>query len=136
MVHIIVHKVGRNPAKQQNKFLYLCWSYRWFSYTWPKVLSKYMVYNFMISDSSNRRTIFPFSSLQIMNHVFGNPANENYIWIGAEDSNIAILQNFRMSNGLIYLIELSPCLERKLVKLASLKKQFSMYLCVRFKATK
>ena len=71
-----------------------------------------------------------------MNHVFGNPANENYIWIGAEDSNIAILQNFRMSNGLIYLIELSPGLERKLVKLASLKKQFSMYLCVRFKATK
>lgn len=55
--------------------------------------------------------------------------------IGAEDSYIAILQNFRRSNGLIYLIELSPCLEREVVKLASLKKQFSMYFCVRFKAT-
>ena len=62
--------------------------------------------------------------LEYIYHAFCKPANDKYVWVGADQTEVIFLQYFRWSPQLMRCKDLLLLLERELVKLLSLKNQF------------
>ena len=58
-------------------------------------------------------------------NAFSNQANDNYAWVGADNAEVIILQNFRWGSELICWKDLLLPLEGEPVKLPSPKNQFA-----------
>ena len=57
--------------------------------------------------------------------AFSNPSNGKYDWIGAEDTEVIFLNNFRWTSEMITWKELLLLLERQRVHLPSPKNQYA-----------
>ena len=85
----------------------------------------------MTTGPANYGKTFMLKPLEIIYHAFSNPANDKYAWVGADNAEVIILQNFRWSSGLICWKDLLLLLEGKPVKLTSPKNQFVTDVCIK-----
>ena len=87
--------------------------------------------NVMITDPANYGKTFMLKPLEIIYHAFCNPANDKYAWVGADNAEEIILQDFRWSSELICWKGLLLLLESEPVKLPSPKTQFATDVCIK-----
>ena len=76
--------------------------------------------NIIIVGPANCGKTFLFKPLEGIFKVFCNPANDKYAWVGADQVEIIVLQDFRWSPELIAWKDLLLLLEGETVKLPSL----------------
>ena len=87
--------------------------------------------NAMIIGPANCCKTFMLKPLEIIYHAFSNPANDKYAWVGADNAEVIILQDFRRSSELICWKDLLLLLEGEPVKLPSPKYQFATDVCIK-----
>ena len=80
--------------------------------------------NVMITGPVNCGKTFTLKPLEIIYNAFSNPANDNYVWVGADKEEEITFQDFRWSSELIYWKKLLLLLKGEPVKLPSPKNQF------------
>ena len=87
--------------------------------------------NFMITGPENCGKTFTLKPLEIIYHAFSNPVNDKYAWVGADNAEIIILQDFKLSSELICWKDLLLLLEGEPVKLPSTINQFATDVCLK-----
>ena len=87
--------------------------------------------NVMTSGPANSGKNFMLKPLEIIYHAFSNPANDKYAWVGADNAEVIILQDFRWSSELISWKDLLLLLEGEPVKLPAPKNQFPTDVCIK-----
>ena len=82
--------------------------------------------NLMIYGPSNCAKTFMLRPLKIIfqDRLFDNPANDKYAWIGADEAEVILLQDFRFSKEVIPWKDLLLLLEGETVKLPAPKNHF------------
>ena len=86
--------------------------------------------NIMIVAPANCGKTFLLKPLEIIFRAFTNPANDKYVWFGADQAEVIVLQDFRWSSELICWKDLLLLLEGENVKLPYPKSQFATYVCI------
>ena len=86
--------------------------------------------NIMITGPANCGKTFMLKPLEIIYKAFCNPANDKYAWVGADQAEVIVLQDFRWSSELICWKDLLLLLEGEIVKLPSPKNQFATDVCI------
>lgn len=81
--------------------------------------------NLMIIGPANCGKTFMFKPLASIYNVFSKPANDKYAWVGADSTEVIVLQDFRWSREMIPWNDLLLLLEGETVKLPAPKNQFS-----------
>ena len=69
--------------------------------------------------------------LQTLFKTFLNPTNNKYAWIGADEAECIILNDFRWSNKVIAWKDFLSLLEREEVHLSSQKNQYARDLSIK-----
>ena len=87
--------------------------------------------NAMITGPANCGKTFMLKPLEIIYNAFSNPANDKYAWVGADNVEVTILQDFRWSSQLIWWKGLLLLLQGEPVKLPSPKNQFATDVCIK-----
>ena len=87
--------------------------------------------NVKITGPANCGKTFMLKPLEIICNAFSNPANDKYAWVGADNVELIILQDFRWSSELICWKDLLLLLGGESVKLPSLKNQFATDVCIK-----
>ena len=87
--------------------------------------------NAMITGTENCVKTFVLKPLEIIYNAFSNPSNDKYAWVGADNAELIILQDFRWSSELICWKDLLLLVEGESVKLPSLKSQFATDVCIK-----
>ena len=80
--------------------------------------------NVMIVEQSNCGKTFMLKPLEHIYHAFCSSANSKYAWLGADQAEVIVLQDFRCSPELICRKDLMLLLEGRLLKLPSPKNHF------------
>ena len=88
--------------------------------------------NLMLVGPANCGKTFLLSPLQVLFNTFSNPSNDKYAWIGAEQSEIIFLNDFRWSQELIAWKEFLFLLEGQVVHLPSPKNHYATDICISF----
>ena len=86
--------------------------------------------NVLIVGPANCGKTFLLKPLEIIFRAFTNPANDKYAWVGANQAEVVVLQDFRWSSEIISWKDLLFLLEGENVKLPSPKKQFTTEVCI------
>ena len=86
--------------------------------------------NLMIVGPANCGKTFLLSPLQHIYKCFSNPANDKYAWLGAEESEVIFLNDFRWSSEMIAWKELLLLLEGQTVHLPSPKNHYVRDICI------
>ena len=86
--------------------------------------------NIFIHGPANTAKSFMLKPLEGIFKVFCNPANDKYAWVGADEAELILLQDFRWSSELIAWKDLLLLLEGETVKLPSPKKHFVKDVCI------
>ena len=86
--------------------------------------------NLLIVGPANCGKTFLLKPLEIIFRAFTNPANDKYAWVGADQAEVIVLQDFRWSSELICWKDLLLLLEGENVKLPSPKNQFATDVCI------
>ena len=87
--------------------------------------------NVMITGPANCGKTFTFKPLEIICNAFSNPTNDKYAWVGADNAEVIIQQDFRWISELICQKDLLLLLEGKPVKLPSPKNQVATDVCIK-----
>ena len=86
--------------------------------------------NLLIVGPANCGKTFLLKPLEIIFWAFTSPANDKYAWVGADQAEVIVLQDFRWSSKLICWKDLLLLLEGENVKLPSPKNQFATDVCI------
>ena len=86
--------------------------------------------NIMITGPASCGKTFMLKPLELIYETFRNPANDKYAWVGAEQAEVILLQDFRWTSELICWNSFLLLLEGELVKLPSPKNQFATDVCI------
>ena len=86
--------------------------------------------NVLIVGPANCGKSFLLKSLEIIFQTFTNQANDKYAWVGADQAEVVVLEDFRWSSELICWKDLLLLLEGENVKLPSPKSQFATDVCI------
>ena len=81
--------------------------------------------NILIIGPANCAKTFILKPLEKIFHVFSNPSNDKYAWIGADSAEVIILQDFRWNRETISWRDLLLLLEGETVKLPAPKNQYA-----------
>lgn len=81
--------------------------------------------NLMIIGETNCAKTFLLKPLKIIFKCFENPSNDKYAWVGANDAEIILMQDFRWSKETIAWKDLLLLLEGETVKLPAPKNHFT-----------
>ena len=85
----------------------------------------------MITGPANCGKTFMLKPLEIIYNAFSSPANDKYAWVGADNAEVIILQDFRWSSELICWKDLLLLLEGEPVKLPCPKNLFETDVCIK-----
>ena len=86
--------------------------------------------NILIVGPTNCGKTFMLKPLEKLFKVFANPAHDKYAWVGADKSEVILLQDFRWSSELIQWKDLLLLLEGEIVNLPSPKNHFVSDVCM------
>ena len=86
--------------------------------------------NIFIHGPANTAKSFMLKPLEGIFKVFSNPANDKYAWVGADEAELILLQDFRWSSDLITWKDLLLLLEGENVNLPSPKNHFVKDVCI------
>ena len=84
--------------------------------------------NILIVGPANCAKTVMLKPLETIFHVFSNPSNDKYAWIGADSADVIILQDFRWDRETISWRDLLLLLEGEAVKLPALKTSMPLML--------
>ena len=81
--------------------------------------------NILIVGPANCAKTVMLKPLETIFHVFSNPSNDKYAWIGADSAEVILLQDFRWDRETISWRDLLLLLEGETVKLPAPKNQYA-----------
>ena len=81
--------------------------------------------NILIIGPANCAKTLILKPLEMIFHVFSNPSNDKYVWIGADSAEVIILQDFRWNRETISWRDLLLLLEGETVKLPAPNNQYA-----------
>ena len=87
--------------------------------------------NAMTTGPANCGKNFMLKPLEIIYHAFSNTSNDTYAWVGADNAEVIILQDFRQSSEFICQKDFLLLLESEPVRLPSPKNQFVTDVCIK-----
>ena len=87
-------------------------------------------HNVLIVGPAKCGKTFLLKLVEIIFRAFTNPGNNKCAWVGADQAEVTVLQDFRWSNELICWKDLLLFLEGENVKLPSPKNQFATDVCI------
>lgn len=86
--------------------------------------------NFLIIGPANCAKTFLLKPLALIFKAFQNPAKDKYAWVGVDEAEVIILQDFRWSSELISWNNLLLLLEGENVNLPAPKNHFAKDICI------
>ena len=84
----------------------------------------------MIVGPANCRKTFMLKTLEHIYHAYCNPESDKYVWVGVDQGELIVLQDFRWSSELICWKGVPPLLEKELVKVPFTEIQFACDICI------
>ena len=86
--------------------------------------------NILIVGPTNCGKTFLLKPLEQIFKTFCNPANNQYAWVGSDEAEVILLQDFRWPSELISWKDLLLLLEGEIVKLPSPKNHYAKDVCI------